>query len=259
MLLGVFAHIDADHRPLIIEEELRESLGQLGLADSRWTEEKERSGRSIRVGNTRASTTYGVTDLAHRLGLPDDALIEVVLHAEQLLALTLEHATCGDAGPGRHHLGDVVGRDLLLHHRRLTRSGLRGDASQLLFERRDLGVEQLRCLLKVTGTLGLVRHRAHIVNQHLELTDAIKAGLLGVPRGAQAEQLLIFVRDLGTDALQPILGGVVRLLGNRHLLHPQAIDLALEYVDLHRGGVNLHAQSRGCLIHEVDGLIRQKA
>ena len=90
MLLGVLAHVDADHRPLVIEEELRERLGELGLAHTGRTEEEERPGGPIGVGDACARTSYGVAHFAHRLGLTDDALVEVVLHAQELLALALE-------------------------------------------------------------------------------------------------------------------------------------------------------------------------
>src|SRR3712207_8467602 len=35
VLLGVLAHVDADHGPLVVEQELRQRLGQLGLAHTR--------------------------------------------------------------------------------------------------------------------------------------------------------------------------------------------------------------------------------
>ena len=41
MLLGVLAHVDPDHGPLIIEEELSNGLGQFGLADASRTKEQE--------------------------------------------------------------------------------------------------------------------------------------------------------------------------------------------------------------------------
>ena len=47
MLLLVLAHVDADHRPLVVEEELGERPGELGLADAGRAEEEERADRPV--------------------------------------------------------------------------------------------------------------------------------------------------------------------------------------------------------------------
>ena len=41
VLLLVLAHVDADHRPLVIEQEFRERSRQLGLADAGGPKEQE--------------------------------------------------------------------------------------------------------------------------------------------------------------------------------------------------------------------------
>ena len=47
---------------------------------------------------------------------PTTRLRELVLHAQQLLALALQHPVDRNAGPARDHLRDVVGRHRLLDH-----------------------------------------------------------------------------------------------------------------------------------------------
>ena len=59
--------------------------------------------------------------------------------------------------------------------------------------------------------------------------------------------------------LQALLGRGVGFLLQGDLLDLQAAHDALELVDLLRGGVDLHAQARASLVHQVDGLIRQEA
>ena len=39
MLFAVLAHVNADHRPLVVEQEVSQSLGQFGLTDTRGAEE----------------------------------------------------------------------------------------------------------------------------------------------------------------------------------------------------------------------------
>src|SRR5690606_40486241 len=52
-LLHVLAHVDAYDVALVVEQELGERLGELGLADARGAEEQERNDRAIRVGQAR--------------------------------------------------------------------------------------------------------------------------------------------------------------------------------------------------------------
>src|SRR5437660_609477 len=50
VLLLVLAHVDADHGPLVVEQEVGERPGQLGLAHARRAEEQERPDGPVRVG-----------------------------------------------------------------------------------------------------------------------------------------------------------------------------------------------------------------
>src|SRR5262245_39116898 len=50
VLLLVLGHVDADHGPLVVEEELGQGAGQLGFADARRAEENERSDWPVQIG-----------------------------------------------------------------------------------------------------------------------------------------------------------------------------------------------------------------
>src|SRR5262249_55506870 len=54
-----------------------------------------------------------------RVVLADDAQPELVLHAQELRLLALEHLRDGDPGPLRDDLGDLLGSDLLGEQRAL--------------------------------------------------------------------------------------------------------------------------------------------
>ena len=95
---------------LVVEQELGQRLGQLGLADAGGPEEQERADRPVRVLQAGAGAAHRVGDRAHRLVLADDARAQVLLHLQQLLALALQHLVDRDAGPARHDAGDVLGR-----------------------------------------------------------------------------------------------------------------------------------------------------
>ena len=77
-------HVDADHRPLVVEEEVGERAGQLGLADAGGAEEQERPDRPVRVGQAGAAAADGVGHRGDRLVLADHPLVEDLLHADEL-------------------------------------------------------------------------------------------------------------------------------------------------------------------------------
>ena len=54
VLLHVLAHVDAHHRPLVVEQVLGEGAGQFGLADAGGPEEHERPDRPVGVSEPGA-------------------------------------------------------------------------------------------------------------------------------------------------------------------------------------------------------------
>src|SRR3972149_5307571 len=56
-----------------------------------------------------------VRDRDHRFGLANDALLELVFHVQELLALAGQHLLDRNAGPARHDLGDFLLADRLGH------------------------------------------------------------------------------------------------------------------------------------------------
>ena len=72
----------------------------------------------LRILQAGAGAPHRGRDRLHRLGLADDALAELLLHAQELLALAFEHPVDRHAGPARDDLRDMVGGHRLLDHRR---------------------------------------------------------------------------------------------------------------------------------------------
>ena len=100
---------------LVVEQEAGQRLGQLGLADACGAEEHERAHRPVRILQAGAGAAHGGRDRLHGLALADDALGQILLHVQQLLALALEHLVDRHAGPARDDLRHVVGRHRLFH------------------------------------------------------------------------------------------------------------------------------------------------
>ncbi len=102
------------HGALVVEEKLGEGARQLGLPHPGGAEEDERADRPVGVAEPGAAAAHRVGDRGDRVVLADDALVQPLLHAQELLHLALEHPADRDPGPAGDDLGDVVLVDLLL-------------------------------------------------------------------------------------------------------------------------------------------------
>src|SRR5262249_10917723 len=145
VLLAVLAHVDAYHRALVVEQELRQRLGQLRLAYAGRAEEQEAAGGAVGVGDPGAGPAHGVGHRHHGLRLADDPRGQRLLYPQQLGGLALHQPPGRDSGPRRHHGGNVIGGDLLLEHGAgaLQRGELILRDGELALELRDPAVAQL--------------------------------------------------------------------------------------------------------------------
>ena len=114
VLLHVLGHVDLDHRVLVAEQELGERARELGLPHARRAEEDERAGRPLRILDPGAGAADRLRDGDDRRVLADHALVQLVLHADQLLRLGLGELEDRDARPHRDDVGDLVLADLRL-------------------------------------------------------------------------------------------------------------------------------------------------
>src|ERR671935_1882109 len=87
---------------------------ELSLADARRAEEDERARRPLRILDPRAGAADRLRDGDDRLLLADHALVELVLHPDELLRLGLGELEDRDAGPHRDDVGDLLLADLAL-------------------------------------------------------------------------------------------------------------------------------------------------
>ena len=90
---------------LVVEQERGERLGELGLADAGGAQEDERADRPVRVLQAGARAPHRRGDGLDGLALADHALGQRLLHAQQLVALALQHAVDRNAGPARDDAG----------------------------------------------------------------------------------------------------------------------------------------------------------
>ena len=108
MLLLVFGHVNADHGPLVVEQEFRQGPGQFGFADAGRSQEDEGADGPVRIFQTGASPHDRLGNRLDGLVLADDAQVEFVLEVEQLLHFPFQKLGHGDVRPAGDHLGDVL-------------------------------------------------------------------------------------------------------------------------------------------------------
>mmetsp|Transcript_4321 Transcript_4321/g.10665 ORF Transcript_4321/g.10665 Transcript_4321/m.10665 type:complete len:613 (+) Transcript_4321:595-2433(+) len=259
VLLHVLAHVDA-HHALLVEELLRERLGQLGLAHAGTTAEEEAAQRLVAAAESGAAAHDGLRHGAHRLVLAHHTLVKALLELQQALALALVQLGDRDAGPARHHLGHLEGTHLLGEQLVAARLlGLGGEAAQLTFEPRQLLVAELGGARQVVAALAHLDGALHIVQLLLHLAQGVHARLLLLVLRLQVALLLLQVAQLGADVLQARLAGVVALLLQRCLLHLQLQAVALQPIQRLGPAVQRHAHTGRRLVHQIDGLVRVEA
>ena len=105
-------HVEADHRVLVTEQRLGERARELGLPDSGGPEEEEAADRAIRVAEAGAGAAHSLGDRRHGLVLADNPLVQLLLEAQQPLALFGCQLRDRDPRGPRDDLGDVLGRHL---------------------------------------------------------------------------------------------------------------------------------------------------
>ncbi len=221
-------------------------------------EEQERADRPVRVRQAGPAAADGVGHRGHGLVLADDPLVQQVLEVDELVHLALHQLAHGHARPLGHHLGDVLGVDLLLQH---APAGLElvqvgrgvGDAALQLG---DAPVADLGRLLQVGLPLELGAQAFQLL---LERADGADGLSLGLPVLLHLGRLRLQLRQLVLERGQPLLRRAVGLLGQGHLLDLELEDAPVDDVDLGRQRVDLDAQLARSLVHEVDGLVGQEA
>jgi hypothetical protein len=222
VLLHVVAHVERDQRVLLAEQELRQLLGQPGLADAAGAEEQEAAGRAVRVLQAGARAAHRLGDRGHRGLLVDHHRAEGVLHVEQALGLLLLEVGDRHAGHLRHRLGD----DLQVDHRLGARLGLGlapgGQHLLALAAQLEGLVAALGRLLEVLVADGLLLELVHLGDLLVELAD-VRRGRHRLQAQARAGLVDHVDRLVGQEAAVDELDrqvdrGLEGLVGVAHLV-----------------------------------------
>ena len=260
-LLHVFAHVEADHVVLSIEQRFGKGLAQFGLAHAGGAEEDEGAQGAMRVGQTGTGPQHGVGHGLHGLVLTDHALMESGGQFQQLLAFRLQETGDGNAGPARHDVGHVVRADLFAQKTIFLAvafgSGRGLGLLELLLKLGKRGVLELRGLGKIVGAFRLFDLMTGLLYLFLQLAHAVDGLLFLFPAGAQRGLRAAQVGKLVLELLQTLAGSVVGLAAQGLALDLKLHDLAVDLIELGRQRVYFRADHGRGFINDVDGLVRQ--
>ena len=109
----IFAHIETNHRRVIIKEDFGKCLTEFGLTHPGRPEEQKRADRSIGVLQSTSTPPYGVRNRLDSFILSHHALVESILHDKQLCAFGFHHPSDRNPGPASNNPGYFILRNLL--------------------------------------------------------------------------------------------------------------------------------------------------
>ncbi len=174
---------------------------------------------------------------------------------QDLLALGRLQPGNIDVCPAGNDLGNHILIDNLLQH--LGSIVLLGICN-LLLQRRNCTILQLGSCIIVGIVLCLLEIQLCSFQLLLGILDGIHLLLLRLPLACAGFHLLIqigkFLVNLGKTLLCLRIGFILQ----RSLFDLQSHDLAVQLIQFHRHGIHLRTDAGTCLIHQVNGLIRQE-
>ena len=121
----------------------------------------------------------------------------------------------------------------------------------------NFAVEQAGCIRQVTLTLCHFGTRTQLIDFTLEIAHAVQTGLFGFPASVERIQLFFLIGHVFAQRRQAFFRRRVGLVLEGQFFHSQTVYGAAQLVDFLGGRVDLHAQARCGLIHQVDRLIGQ--
>ena len=223
-------------------------------------EEQERADRPVRILEAGAGAADRVGHGLDGLVLPDDPLVQALLHVDELRRLAFHQAADRDPGPGRHDVGDVVRPDLLLEQGARALEPARVASSVTSRSPSSLWVPYLSsaavaksvsrsaCSIRVASDSS-----SDFVVRIAAIADFSLSQRCFMPPATSSRSASSF-----SSSVEPGLRGVVGLLAQGLSLDLELDPAPLELVELDGHRVDLHAQPRGRLIDEVDGLVGQE-
>ena len=256
VLFHILAHVQAGDGRLVVEQELGERLGQLGLANPRGTQEQERADGSRGVFQTCARAPHSIGDRDQGFLLADDTTTQGVFHRQQLFTLAFQHLLDRHPGPAADDPGDLLGINHLWAERVLRRGSF--FLCQLALQLGDLAIGDLGRPLQVPCPLGRDQFGAQAVQGLADLGGLTDLVLFRTPLGRHILRLGFKIDEFVLKLFQPLPGRGIGFLGQGLAFNLQLHDPAVDFVKGFGLGIDRHPHPTASLVHQVDGLVGEK-
>ena len=184
--------------------------------------------------------------------------MQALLHVNKLLNLALDELADRNTCPFAHYAGDRFVVDLFVQHLTLGLRGrkLRCGLDEVPLRGGDVVVLDSAGQLELSGPSRAIEIDAQRLGLLLEILDPRHGLFLAHPLGSERGALLVQRRQLFLDGRETF--ACILLFGDHGPLDLELHDALLDVLQFRRQAVDLDAQLGGCLIDEVDGLVRQK-
>ena len=256
----ILGHIDADHRLLIVEHELRQSPGQFGFSHTGGPQENERSNRAVRILQTRACPSEGRRHSPNAVILSDHAHLQAFIHMDQFLHIAFHHAGKRDAGPVGNHFRHIFGIYLLFQHLIVFLYFLKFFLKFLKFtvEFHQFAIADFRRARQIAFTLCVRFLNFQCFHLALDLLNLFNDVLF---RGPVHLHLVHAGFEFGQflfDLFAPLFCGLVRIFFQGLLFNFQLNDFPVDRINFRRHGIQFDPQTRRGFINQIHRLVRQK-
>ena len=217
--LLVLGHVHDDHVLLVVEQVPCQGPCELGLAHARRPKEDEAAERAPGVSDPRPRPPDGVRHSLDGLLLADDALVQALLHVDQLLSLVFEQAVDRYACPQRDQAGHVLRIDHVGHSPAFSWTGR--PRLVLLDQTQALGAK-LRCPLVLVAPGVRLLLVARLPDPPLQLLQRVRHDLPVDAHlaGRLVDQVHGLVRQKAVCDVAPpqAYGGLECAVGHTHLV-----------------------------------------
>ncbi len=108
MFFHILRHVDSDQGLFVVKQKLGQCARRLGFADAGGAHKDKRAERAIGIGHPGAGPTNRVGNRQNRLALPDNALLNPLLHMGQFFSLPFNDPGHRNPGPFGDNFGDIL-------------------------------------------------------------------------------------------------------------------------------------------------------
>ena len=254
MLLLIFAHVDAGHHVLVVEQILRQGFGKFCLAHTGGSQEDERAYRAFRVVKPGTRAAHGIGDCGDCFLLSDHAAVQFFFEVQKLLLFALHHFVHRNTGPARNHVGYIFGIDLFLDKGLLALHGLELflDCGVLLFLVVDKRVSDFGHACIVAFAFGALGFEPQLFDIDFILLYAVDEVFLGLPFGG----VFLFFLAKGCNVAFNLFYTIRHAFALYCLAFDFLLcDVARDVVESLRNGIDFEFKFGCSLVDEVDGFV----